>query len=233
MKTPPGQQAAIIWKHATIASIYAMILKTITIICLTLIFGCHQPASKVDNVFIVPADSMLLPKMTGNQPPPPPVKEYYFPSNFIIDPGGHIYFYQQRIKSGWLCGTGMEWNTPPSFIDLQPKDIVEVPAENLEDFIKFNIQYLDNSDRQFAVASVTDTIASSGLAKIFLVFGDKANHISWTFRRTTQEENVVLQYKKSKEKDYHSDEIKWDSTKTLFPPNMENINFTPPKIGKE
>ena len=138
-----------------------MTLKIIAIIFLTLIFGCNQSIDKVDTTFIVPADSMLLPKKTGNQPPPPPpIKEYYFPSNFIIDTGGHIYFYQQKIKAGWVCGTDMDWDTPPSFIDLQPKDIIEVPSQNLEDFIKFNIQYLDNSDRQFAIASVTDTISS-------------------------------------------------------------------------
>jgi hypothetical protein len=212
-----------------------MTSKIISIICLTLILGCHQPTDKVDNTFIVPTDSMLLPKKVGNQPPPPPpIKEYYFPSNFIIDTGGHIYFYQQRIKAGWICGTDMDWNTPPSFIDLQPKDIIEIPAKNIDDFIKFNIQYLDNSDRQFAIASVLDTITSSGLANIFSVLKDKTNHINWTFRRTTQEEDVVLSFKKSKEKYYHSDEIKWDSTKILFPPKFEsNIKFTPPTVDKE
>ena len=212
-----------------------MTLKILTIICLTLIFGCNQPTDKVDTTFIVPTDSMLLPKKTGNQPPPPPpIKEYYFPSNFIIDTGGHIYFYQQRIKAGWICGTDMDWNTQPSFIDLQPTDVIEVPTQNLEEFIKFNIQYLDNSDRQFAIASVADTISSLGLVKIFSVFKDKTNHISWTFRRTTQEENIVLNFKKSKEIYYHSDEIKWDSTKTIFPLKMQNtIKFTPPKIEEE
>ena len=212
-----------------------MTSKIISIICLILILGCHQPTDKVDNTFIVPTDSMLLPKKVGNRPPPPPPpKEYYFPSNFIIDTGGHIYFYQQRIKSGWICGTDMEWNTPPSFIDLQPKDIVEVPTQNLEDFIKSNIQYLDNTDRQFAIASVADTITSLGLAKIFTLFKDKTNDIDWIFRLTTQEENVVLSFKKSKEKFYHSDQIKWDSTKTLFSPKFEsNIKFTPPKVDEE
>ena len=212
-----------------------MTLKTISIICLTLTLSCTQPTEKVDNTFIIPTDSLLLPKKTGNEPPPPPpIKEYYFPSNFIIDTGGHIYFYQQRIKSGWICGTDMNWNTPPSFINLQPKDIIEVSAQNLEDFIKLNIQYLDNSDRQFAIASVSDTITSSGLAKIFSTFKDKTNHISWTFRRTTEEENSVLGFKKGKEEYYHSDEIKWDSTKTLFPPKFEStIKFTPPKLEGE
>ncbi len=184
----------------------------------------------MNETFIVPVDTMPIYKQTENQPPPPPpIRTYYFPSNFIIDTGGHIYFYQQSIQNGWLCGTGINWDTPPYFIDLKPKDIIEVPSDNLERFIKANIQYLDNYNRKFAVASTVDTITSVGLAKIFKVFQDTANHIKWRFRRTTQEENVVLEYKKKQER-YDYEEIKWDSTKILFLPKFDNIEFKIPKV---
>ena len=176
---------------------------------------------------------MLFAKRIPNEPPPPPPppKIYYFPSNFIIDTGGHVYYYQQKIQGGWVCGTGMEWDIPPSFIDLQPKDIVEIPSETVDVFIKANIQFIDKSDRQFAIGSTVDTITSVGLSKILSIFKDTSYHITWTFRRTTQEENIVLSYKKSKER-YYSDEVKWDSTKTFFPPKFENIKFTPPKANE-
>ena len=185
--------------------------------------GCNHPTTKNDNTFIVPNDSAYFYKHAGEvpPPPPPPPKEYYFPSNFIIDTGGHIYYYQQRMKFGWNC-IPSEVDLPPLFIDLQPKDIIEVPTQNVKEFIKLNIQYLDNSDRQFAIASVADTITSNGLTKIFLIFKDKTNDISWIFRRTTQEENIVLNFKKSKEMYYRADEYKWDSTKTLFLPKIIN-----------
>ena len=190
--------------------------------------GCNHPTTKNDNTFIVPNDSAYFYKHAGEvpPPPPPPPKEYYFPSNFIIDTGGHIYYYQQRMKIGWNC-TPSEADLPPLFIDLQPKDIIEVPTQNVEEFIKLNIQYLDNSDRQFAIASVADTITSNGPTKIFLIFKDKTNDISWIFRRTTQEENIVLNFKKSKEIYYHADRFKWDSTKTLKAPKM----VPPPKFN--
>lgn len=195
-----------------------------------LVLGCGHPPDQMGNTYIVPNDSILILKRTLNQhAPQPPPKEYYFPSNFIIDTGDHIYYYQQKINSLWYCVTEKDWNTPPSFIDLQPKDIVEVPTGNLVDFINANIQYFGNSDRLFAISSVLDTITSPGLTKIFSIFKNKTNEIDWTFRRTTPEEDTVLWYKKSKQK-YHSDEIKWDSSKTLFPPNLENIKFTPPRI---
>ena len=185
--------------------------------------GCNHPTTKNDNTFIVPNDSAYFYKHAGEvpPPPPPPPKEYYFPSNFIIDTGGHIYYYQQRMKLVWNC-IPSEVDLPPLFIDLQPKDIIEVPTQNVKEFIKLNIQYLDNSDRQFAIALVADTITSNGLTKIFLIFKDKTNDISWIFRRTTQEENIVLNFKKSKEMYYRADEFKWDSTKTLFLPKIIN-----------
>ena len=182
--------------------------------------GCNHPIVKNDIIFIVPNDSAYFYKHAGEvpPPPPPPPKKYYFPSNFIIDTGRHVYYHQQENIFGWNC-TPTEWDDlPPLFINLQPKDIIEVPIQNIEDFIKLNIQYLDRSYRHFAIASVADTITSFGLSKIFLVFKDKTNDINWIFRRTIQEENIVLNFKKSKERYYHPDRFKWDSTKTLFTP---------------
>ena len=207
-------------------------MRHLSIFCWTILFGCSQSVNNSTDIFIVTADTLPVYKTTGNEPPPPPpIKTYYFPSNFIIDTGGHVFFYQQPIQYGWFCGTGIEWDTPPSFINLKPKDIIEIPSENLEQFIRQNIQYLDNSNRLFAVASTVDTITSAGLTKIFGVFKDTVNHINWRFRMTTQEENIVLDYKKRKER-YDYEKVKWDSTKILFPPKFENIKFTPPKVDE-
>ena len=167
-------------------------MKNLLLILSILFLGCNQPTNNSTETFIVPIDTVPIYIIIGNQPPPPPqIKSYYFPSNFIIDTGEHIYFYQQPIQYGWFCGTGIEWNTPPPFIDLKPKDIIEIPSGNLEQFIKSNIQYLDNSNRLFAVASTVDTITSAGLAKIFMVFKETSNHINWKFRNTTQEELLL------------------------------------------
>lgn len=168
--------------------------------------------------------------MQSDSPPPPyAFQPYYLPLNFIIDTGEHIYFYQQSILHGWFCGTGLPDTIPPFFIDLQPKDIVEVPIDNVEQFIKLNIRHLSEEDRLFTIASTIDTITSTGLAEIFFVFKDTANHIKWTFRKTTQEETVVLKYKKSRER-YEADAIKWDSARTLFRQPASITKFTPPRI---
>ena len=148
--------------------------------------------------------------------------------NFIIDTSGEVYFYERR-QYGWFCGTGFDWNTPPEFIDLKPKDIVHVPTNSITDFIKLNVLSLDSNDRRVAIASVKDTIQSIGLSELFTMCNEDSNKIGWIFRKTTQEENTVLKFKKLNQR-YYPEDIKWDSTKILLPIRIDNtIKFKPPK----
>ncbi|MDH7463535.1 hypothetical protein QEG73_19700 [Chitinophagaceae bacterium 26-R-25] len=216
---------AILWKLSEIASNLIMTFKKLLPLFSTFLLSCNRQASNSTETFVVPVDSMPVDKTIGNQPPPPPpIRTYYFPSNFIIDTGEHVFYYQKPVIYGFFCGTGIEWNTPPPFINLKPSDIIEIPSDNVEQFIVSNIKYFDNSNKKVAVACTVDTITSAGLAKMFMIFKDKSNHINWRFRKTTQEENVVLKYKKEK-KEYNLEAIKWDSTKILFPPKP-----VPPKL---
>jgi len=191
-------------------------LKKVLIILSTIICGCTSSSKHETDTFIVPVDTMPVYKPVANQPPPPPpVKAYYFPSNFIVDTAEGIFFYQQQQNERY-CGTGIEWNTPPLFIGLMPKDIFQIPVENIGAFIKLNILNRDSLDRYVSVASTQDTIKSAGLAKILTLFEDKSNHIRWILRKVTQEEAIVLDYK-IRRANYNSDKIKWDSAKIQFP----------------
>jgi hypothetical protein len=147
-------------------------------------------------------------------PPPPANRGYYFASNFIIDTGGQIFFYQQQAI--WNDDERVDWNTPPKFINLKPKDIVQIPAYNIEEFITLNILNIDSPKRYVAIASAKDTINSSGLSKIIAMCKEIKNHIRWKFRVITQEEAIVLDHKK-RQKNYYPDEIRWDSTKIRMP----------------
>ncbi|CAN5634981.1 hypothetical protein BH10BAC2_BH10BAC2_43230 [soil metagenome] len=197
---------------------------------LIIFFGCTQHTQNVIETFVVPADTMPVYQAIPNQPPPPPpVRTYYFVSNFLIDTAEQIFFYQ-REQNGWFCGTGIKWNTPPAFIDLQPMNIIQIPTDNIEAFIKLNILNIDSANRYVSIGSTQDTVKSIGLTKIIKLFKEKTNHIRWRFRKVTQEEAIVLDYKK-RQASYYADAIKWDSTKTLFPPSIDDmIKFTPPKI---
>ena len=200
---------------------------------MTVFISCSQRQTNSDNVFIVPARTKPEIKSQPNVPPlPPPIQTYYLPSNFIVDTAGEVYFYQQQ-QCGWFCGTGIDWDTPPGFIDLKPKDLVQVPVTSIEDFIKLNIFTLDSNDRRVAIASIKDTVTSVGLTKLFKVLNDTTNKIKWTFRKATQEEAIVLAFKQQN-REYYSDAIKWDSSKIRFVPKMKSdIKFTTPKVENE
>ena len=210
-----------------------MTLKISLAFLLTILISCSQKSTRDENIYIVPKRQKPQVATRSNEPPPPPpIQTYYLPSNFIIDTAGQIYFYQQQF--GWMiCGTGIDWDTPPAFIDLKPKDLVQVPITSIEDFIKLNIVTLDSHDRRVAIASIKDTATSVGLTKIFKVFNDTTNKINWTFRKATQEEAIVLAYKQHN-REYYSNDIKWDSSKIRSAPNSESdIKFTTPKVEDE
>ena len=199
----------------------------------TAFISCSQKPTITDDTFIIPKRQKRQVDSKSNEPPPPPpIQTYYLPANFIIDTAGQVYFYQQQ-QYGWFCGTGIDWDTPPEFIDLKPKDLVRVPISTMTDFVKLNIITLDSNDRRVSIASITDTIKSEGLTKLFKIVNDTSNKIRWTFRKATQEESIVLKFKE-RDWEYYSDNIKWDSAKIRFPPTIdEMLKFTPPKVEGE
>jgi len=193
---------------------------------LTFFISCSQQPTRIDDVYIVPQKAKPQVDTTFNEPPPaPPIQTYYLTTNFIIDASGEVYFYAQPQYS-FYCGTGLNWDTPPKFLDLKPKDIIQVPINSLIDFIKLNVLSLDVNQRRVAVASVKDTIQSVGLSKIFEVCKDNSNEIRWLFRKATEEENIVLKYKKHNWR-YYPEDIKWDSTKIWFPNKIDSIRIIP------
>jgi hypothetical protein len=157
---------------------------------------------KTNETFIVP-DLKMEPFLPIN---------IYLPFNLIVDSSGRIFYYQQQI----ISGSNDVDEELPAFINLRPKDIVQIPSSNIEDFIKLNILSNDNSEKLVAIALSVDTIKSEPLSKIRMMFKDTSNHVKWLIRKVTQEEKIVLQYKE-KNKNYYPNDIKWDSTKIRFP----------------
>lgn len=136
-----------------------------------------------------------------------PRKGFYGENNMLIDKSGNVFFFQEQYI-GAVCGTGMENDTLPKFLDLQPEDLIKIPKQSLEKFINENVMSKPEKRRILIIASQNDTIKD----KAFLKFYYNLKVPIYFIRRTTQEEDTVLQYKKT-DKHYFSDEIKWDKTK--------------------
>lgn len=154
-------------------------------------------------------------------PPPPPIPGWltYGTNTFIIDSDSKIYYFQGE-KIGFICGTGSENDTIPHFINLQPKDLIEIPSNSISDFVKLN--YKDDFRNLTFVSSKLDTLKSESfyslIAALELSLKDRDLYY---IARTTQEEDTVLKYKKNNSY-YSSDNIKWDKTRIKFP---EHIKF--------
>lgn len=197
-----------------------MLMQTNSIknICFILIVGylivaCNQKG-EVEKFIVSKKKSTTNAQSDGLLPPvPPAAKAYYFPINIIIDSSGQFFYYSKEIN----------WNDdviPPSdlpkFIGLKPTDIVQLPADSIDDFIRLNVLVKDTLKRYVAIISEKDTVRSEGLAKIIGLCKDPENHVRWLFRLPTLEETIVLGYKK-RQQYYTPDAVKWDSTKIQMP----------------
>lgn len=138
-------------------------------------------------------------------------KGFYGESQLIIDKKDNLYYYQKEHFVR-ICGNGDANDTLPHFLNLKPKDIVKIPQKDLSDFLYDNILTREKNRQILIIASQNDTIKNSNV----LDFISKSRLSAYVIRRTTQEEDTVLKYKKSNNF-YYSDEVKWDYKKITFP----------------
>ncbi len=138
----------------------------------------------------------------------------YGTHNFIFDNDTTIYYFQRREFSP-ECGTGMENDTIPHLIDLQPHNLIKIPNNNITDLIKLN--YKDNYNNATFISSKSDTLKSKAYFDLIDALNSSLkNKDFYHTRRTTQEEDTVLEYKNNN-KYYNSENIKWDKTRIKLP----------------
>jgi hypothetical protein len=131
-------------------------------------------------------------------------------SNILIDKNNFVYYYQRRYIPTF-CNYGMENDTLTHFLDLQPKDLIKIPKACIGKIINENVMTQEKRRQILVIASQNDTIKDLD----FLRFMHQMKVPSYVIRRTTQEEDTVLHYKKT-DKYYRSDEIKWDKKQIKF-----------------
>jgi hypothetical protein len=156
-------------------------------------------------------------------PPPPPIPGWltYGTNTFIIDKDSKIYYFQGN-KIGFICGTGSENDTIPHFIDLQPKDLVEIPNNCIGDFVKANYK---KEDRNLTfISSQLDTLQTKNYFNLINAIKTSCqDRDTYFIDKTTQEEDTVLKYKKNNN-NYNSNSIKWDRSRIKFTKDVEFAN---------
>jgi hypothetical protein len=190
-------------------------VKILLFFCLILT-ACIQPRKDKDYVFVVSTFN----KPTDPREPPPPPMPTYAPFNFIVDTSGLIYYYQLQIGKP-RCASGIHDNLTPPFIGLQPQNIVQIPEATLMQFIKSNLHWLNQDYKFISIASPVDTVKKASFKSLIEIFSDTTFHVRYSIRKTTQEENVVLDHK-VREVYYDADSQRWDSTRISFPPKFTN-----------
>lgn len=147
-----------------------------------------------------------------------PRKGFYGEHQLIIDEKGNLYFYQKEYFMA-LCSYGSENDTLPDFLHLEPKDIVRICQKDLTDFLSENILGKERNRQVLVIASQNDTIKNIS----FFDFLNNKNIGNYIIRRTTQEEDTVLDYKNNTNKHiyYYPDSIKWDKSKIKLPKQFD------------
>jgi len=143
-----------------------------------------------------------------------PRKGFYGEHQLLIDKKGNLYFYQKEYYREF-CSYGNQNDTLPHLLFLKPKDIIRVPQKSLTDFLSENILIKEKNRQILIVASQNDTIKNTS----FFEFLNTKNIGNYIIRRTTQEEDTILQYKNNDRTHfyYYPDSIKWDKTKIKLP----------------
>lgn len=178
--------------------------------------SCHKP----NRVFIVAPDiDHWMQDKDGNYIESSMRFNHYGNKNIIIDSTGNFFYYSKEFSMAWNCVEEEKKPiSPPNFINLKPLDIIALDEENIEDFVASNL-INENSEMNIVVfASARDTFTSSTLNRVISeLHKQQANNMIYMIRRITEEEHIVLEYRKSGT-DYNKNLVDWDTTKV-------NINF--------
>jgi len=165
-------------------------------------YSCKKRENQQENTsYVISVEKRkLLNELKKKKTPLPPAGFYSY-NNIIIDQKGDFYFYQKEYTP-WHC-IPFEGDTIPDFLNINPIEIIKIPNSSIIDFINQNVSNKDEMHRRLIVASQKDTIKNTAI----LSFLNQNSLRYFGIRKTTQEEDTVLKYKKNNQY-YNSESIK-------------------------
>jgi hypothetical protein len=201
----------------------------VLLLCFLFFESCSKKETITDDIYIIKSKVKTPVKEYYNSkneklslPPPPPSPEFYGLANIVIDKQGEFYFYQREHLIAWNCFP--EENPNPDFIDLKPIELIKVPKNSIVDFLKENTSPdIKKNYGSFVIASQLDTLKTKEFINLmrFINNTKKSQIRMYLIRKTTQEENIVLRFKKN-DSVYFSNQVKWHKDSIKF---VDDVKF--------
>jgi hypothetical protein len=174
---------------------------------------CKKETIEKKHYVISNADSISEAWMKSAKVPPPFIPhnlKWYSDVVFILD-SSKVYAYQtEKTHTGSGTNTDFQY---PNYIGLNPEHLLTIDCENFVSFLVNNNDifgiFPDNSVQTIIyLASQTDTVKSVALTELWKKLDKIKSRTFFSVRRTTEEENIVLSYKK-KNKEFFPEKVKW------------------------
>jgi hypothetical protein len=196
----------------------------------TLIFlGCNKPKEIPFEYYVISKQDSINKKSDVPPPPPPPQKfKFYSDIVFIMDSRNKVYIYQTEntnrfVRDNRISKLIFDYNFP-NYLGLKPENLITYNSNDFIAFIKANndIFGLNNDNGNHVhkflyIVSESDTVKNDALYQLGKIL--RNDNVNYIVRRTTEEENFVLKFKRNKSA-YFPEKLNWSS-------NFINGNFKP------
>ena len=170
---------------------------------IAILTSCKKETIEKKDYVISNADSISEAWKKSAKVPPP-----FTPHN-----SSKVYAYQTE-RTHTSSGNNVDFEYP-NYIGLNPEYLLTIDSENFVSFLENNNDifgiFPDNSVQPIIyLASQTDTVKNIALTQLWKKLKDSKSRTFFSVRRTTEEENIVLSYKK-KNKEFLPEKVKWSS----------------------
>jgi hypothetical protein len=173
-------------------------------------FGCHQPPPKFTQTrpYVISREDSLARVRSVKAGFPPLLPRFYGSYNVIVDSENQLYLHN-RQPDMLACGTGLDPTKPP-FSGLRPNDLMQSNEDDLAKVLTDSASLV--KDRRFIVLAIaSDTLNDKRLYPLLSWMTNPFGTFGfWRVRRLTEEEKVVLSFKK-RNQGYSPEQVAWSS----------------------
>ena len=130
----------------------------------------------------------------------------------IMDSKNKVYLYQTERKS---TSEKAKFDYP-NYIGLRPEYLITVDSKDFVSFLKNNNDIFgifpnkENVINPFYIVSETDTIKNKAILDLNKALSKEKSRTVYLLRKTTEEENVVLKFKKSQQ-NFEPENLNWST----------------------